>query len=243
MVSFKIIIQARMTSSRLPSKVMLPLCKKSVLEMMLERLQPFKENIIIATTDDGTQMPIVELCKRLQIKYFEGDTNHVLSRYYEAALKFGVSDEDIIVRLTSDCPLIDPKIVQETIRFFQNSDAEYVCACQNSGFPRGMDTEVFRVKHLKEAYLNATSEYEREHVTPYIKTHFKCYSFQNSNDHSKYRLTLDESDDYKAIITLYEKLSCRNDFSYDEMITILEQNPEIYELNKHVEQKNYPHTS
>lgn len=242
MISFKIIIQARMTSSRLPAKVMLPLCGKSVLEVMLERLQRFKENIIIATTDDGTQTPIVELCKDLQINYVEGDSDHVLARYYKAALKFDLYEDDIIVRLTSDCPLIDPKIVQETIRFFQNSDAEYVCACQNSGFPRGMDTEVFRVKHLREAYLNATSEYEKEHVTPYIKKHFKCSSFKNPTDHSKYRLTLDESDDYKAIVALYDKLSCRNDFSYAEMITILEQNPQIYELNKHVEQKNYPHT-
>ena len=82
-----IIIQARMTSTRLPSKVMLPLCGKTVLEIMLDRLNEFKENIIIATTNDGTQTPIVDLCKKLGIKYYEGDTNNVLSRYYEAALK------------------------------------------------------------------------------------------------------------------------------------------------------------
>jgi spore coat polysaccharide biosynthesis protein SpsF len=238
----KIIIQARMTSTRLPAKVMLTLCGKSVLEVMLERLSEFKENIIIATTNEGSQAPIVELCKRLHVKHFEGNTDDVLARYFHAASKYGASDEDIIVRCTSDCPLIDPEIIKETITYFKNSDAEYVCACQNSGFPRGLDTEVFTFKHLKEAYENAISEHHKEHVTPYVKENVKCASYHNRQDHSKYRLTLDEADDYKAITALYEKLNCRTDFTYQEMIAVLEANPEIYEMNKHVEQKKHPHT-
>lgn len=241
-MNIKIIIQARMTSTRLPKKVMLPLCGKSVLEVMLDRLQEFHENIIIATINDGSQTPIVELCKHLHVKYFEGDTDDVLARYFHAATKYGAEDEDIIVRCTSDCPLIDTQIIKETIAYFKNSDAEYVCACQNSGFPRGMDTEVFSFKHLKEAYKNAISEHHKEHVTPYVKENVKCAFYRNTQDHSKYRLTLDEIDDYRAITALYEKLGCRTDFTYKEMIEVLEANPEIYEMNKHVEQKKAPHT-
>ena len=241
-MNFKIIIQARMTSSRLPAKVMLPLCGKTVLEIMLDRLGTFKENIIIATTNEGSQTPIVELCKHLHVNYFEGDTDDVLARYYHAASKYGAKEDDIIVRCTSDCPLIDAEIIKKTIEYFQKSDAQYVCACQNSGFPRGMDTEVFNFKHLKEAYENAISEHHKEHVTPYVKENVKCDSYRNTKEHSKYRLTLDEADDYKAITALYDKLGCHTDFSYEEMIQVLEANPEIYEMNKHVEQKKAPHT-
>ena len=237
----KIIIQARMTSTRLSAKVMLPLCGKTVLEVMLERLDEFKDNIIIATTDDGSQTPIVELCKRLHVGFFEGDTDDVLARYYHSAVKFGADDETIIIRCTSDCPLIDPEIIKNTIDFFKNSDAEYVCACQESGFPRGLDAEVFSFKHLKEAYFNAITEHHKEHVTPYIKENVTCAAYKNSQDHSKYRLTLDEKDDYTAIEELYKKLGCKTDFSYEKLIETLENNPYIYEMNKHVEQKKHTH--
>ncbi len=230
-----------MTSTRLPAKVTLPLCGKSVLEVMLERLDKFKDNIIIATTDDGSQMPIVELCKRLHVDYFEGDTDDVLARYYHSALKFGADDATIIVRCTSDCPLIDADIIKNTIEFYKNSDAEYLCACQESGFPRGMDTEVFTFKHLKEAYLKAITEHHKEHVTPYIKENVKTAVYQNTQDHSKYRLTLDEKDDYTAIKEIYQKLDCKTDFSYEKLIQVLEENPYIYEINKHVEQKKHTH--
>lgn len=234
-----IIIQARMTSTRLPAKVMLPLCSKTVLEMMLQRLEVFKENIIIATTNDGSEAPIVKLCESLHVNYYQGDTENVLSRYYHAAEKFGADEESIIVRCTSDCPLIDADIIKNAVEFFKQSDAEYVCACQESGFPRGMDTEVFTFKHLQEAYENASTPHHKEHVTPYIKEHVKCAMYKNKNDHSKYRLTLDEKDDYKAIKELYAKLKCRSDFSYEELIETLEQNSYIYEMNKHVEQKKH----
>ena len=240
-MNMKIIIQARMTSTRLPAKVMLPLCGKTVLEVMLERLNEFKENIIIATTNDGSQTPIVELCKALHVSYFEGDTDDVLGRYYQSALKSGAEDETLIIRCTSDCPFIDADIIKRTIEFYNKSDAEYVCACQNSGFPRGMDTEVFSFKELKKAFFNAQTAFEKEHVTPYIKANSKTVMYQNTQDHSKYRLTLDEKDDYTAIEELYKKLGCTADFSYEKLIQTLEKNPYIYEINKHVEQKKYTH--
>ncbi|MDX2505219.1 MAG: glycosyltransferase family protein [Gammaproteobacteria bacterium] len=236
-----IIIQARMTSTRLPGKIMLPLCNKPVLQVMLERLQRFKSSIIIATTNDGTEQPIVELCQRLGVRYFQGDTNNVLQRYYHAATHFAAKNENIVVRITSDCPLIDPLLTQSTIDYYINNQFDYVNAGSGTGFPRGMDTEVFSYGLLKEAYLNATQEYEQEHVTPYFyKTcadKLAIGQYRNHSDHSKYRLTLDEESDYLAIQKVYKKLSCKTDFNYDDLIKILENNPYIYELNAAVEQK------
>ena len=233
-----IIIQARMTSTRLPAKVMLPLSGKTVLEVMIDRLEPFKDKIIIATTNDGTQKPIVDICNKENIKYYEGDTQNVLSRYYESAVKFGAQDDDIIVRCTSDCPIIDKYIVQNTIDFFISSKADYT---SSSGFPRGMDTEVFRFSLLKEANENANSDYEKEHVTPYIyktnKDRLKITAFKNKNDDSRYRLTLDEEDDYKAIKEVYKLFDNQIDFSYSELMQKLHENPYIYSINSHVEQK------
>ena len=234
-----IIIQARMTSTRLPAKVVLPLCEKTVLEVMMERLEPFKDNIIIATTNDGTQQPIVEICQKLHLKYYEGDTQNVLSRYYEAALKFGAKEDDILVRCTSDCPLIDKDIVQKTIDFFIASKADYT---HNSGFPVGMSAEVFRFSLLQEAYEKAQSDYEKEHVTPYMyvsqKDKLKITTFKNEQNDSNYRITLDEIDDYKAIQEIYKLFGCRTTFSYQELIQKLHQNPYIYAINAHVKQKS-----
>ncbi len=236
-----LIIQARMTSTRLPGKVMLPLCNKPVLQVMLERLSAFKDNIIIATTNNGTEKPIVELCTNLGIKYFQGDTDNVLERYYQAATFYGAADTDIIVRQTSDCPLIDPQITGNAIDFYIANNFDYVNAGTGAGFPRGMDTEIFSYALLKEAWENATEAHEKEHVTPYfyqtIKDRLSFGQYKNTMDHSKYRLTLDEPSDYLVIQEMYKKLHCRTDFSYDEMIDVLQQNPYIHELNAAVEQK------
>ena len=236
-----IIIQARMTSTRLPGKIMLPLCDKPVLQVMLERLSYFKDNIIIATTNDGTEKPIVELCHSLSIRCFQGDTDNVLDRYYQAATFSGAGDSDIIVRQTSDCPLIDPEITRKTIDYYTSHNFDYVSTGTGAGFPRGMDTEIFSYALLKEAWNRATESYEKEHVTPYfyrtIRDRLSFGQYKNVTDHSRYRLTLDEESDYRAVMELYKKLHCRTDFSYDEMIAVLEQYPYIYDLNAAVEQK------
>ena len=237
-----IIIQARMTSTRLPNKVMLPLCGKSVLEVMIDRLGVFKNDIIIATTDDGSEKPIVDLCERLGLKYHRGDTDDVLGRYYEAGVKYGAQDDDTIVRLTSDCPFIDPQIVAECIEKFQKQGCDYL---SNTGkkrtYPRGLDVEVLSFKSLQEAFFRGKKPYEREHVTPFIHTsnrsEFKIGHYQAKEDKSFYRLTLDDSKDYEAIVQLYELLNCCTDFSYEKLLETLHNNPYIYEINKEVEQK------
>ena len=228
-----------MTSTRLPGKVLLPLCGKTVLEVMMERLVLFKDNIIIATTNDGTQQPIIDICQKHGLKFYEGDTQNVLSRYYEAALQFGAKQNDIIVRCTSDCPLMDKEIVQKTIDFFIASEADYT---HNSGFPVGISAEVFRFSLLQEAYENAHSEYEKEHVTPYMyisgKDKFKITAFKSEKNESSHRITLDEIDDYTAIQEIYKLFDCRTDFAYNDLVNKLKENPHIFALNSHVVQKS-----
>ncbi|WP_085939418.1 cytidylyltransferase domain-containing protein [Desulfotignum phosphitoxidans] len=242
MINLLIIIQARMTSTRLPGKVMLPLCGKTVLEIMLDRLKNFKKNIIIATTNDGTQKPIVDVCKKNHIPYYEGDTENVLSRYYETACKFGAKSGDIIVRLTSDCPLADQDIAQRTIDLYKNNHLDLAGAGPHSGFPRGIDTVAYGFDFLKFMYNNASTPYEKEHVTIHpdkIKKPFKTLHLNNQTDDSHYRLTLDEIKDYDAIKEVYKKFNCSTEFTYDELIKMLKKNPYIYEINKEVKQKEY----
>jgi len=236
-----IIIQARMTSTRLPKKVMLPLCGKSVLEVMVERLEVLKDEIIIATTNDGSEEPIVNLCNKLGVRYYRGDCDDVLRRYYEAGIKYGAQDMDTIVRLTSDCPFIDAQIVQECIDTFEKNGYDYLSNTIKRTFPRGLDVEVFHFQVLQESFFRAKKPYEREHVTPFIHTtnrnEFKIGHFSAKEDNSHYRLTLDEVKDYEAITRLYALLGCKTDFDYETLLKVLQQNPFIYEINKEVEQK------
>jgi len=159
-----------MTSTRLPGKVMLRLCDTTVLEMMLRRLERFKAHIIIATTDDGSEAPIVALCERLHVRYFRGDTDNVLERYYKAALHFGADENSVIVRCTSDCPLIDADILTRAITTHAAQHEAYVYVDITASYPRGMDAEVFSFAYLKQAQNEASNAYEREHVTPYIRS-------------------------------------------------------------------------
>ncbi len=236
-----IIIQARTTSTRLPKKVMLPLCGKTVLEVVIDRLAKYKENIIIATTNNGSEDEIINLCKRLKIRYYQGSTQNVLQRYYESAKKYNANPEDIIVRVTSDCPLIDCGILDKTVNMYRNGKYDYVSNRINRTVPIGLDVEVFNFKLLETSNNMANMDYEKEHVTPYIyitrKDTYKIGSYEEDKDNSKYRLTLDEEDDYLAIKEVYRKFNNRIDFNYNELIYMLKSNPYIYEINHNVTQK------
>jgi len=238
-----IIIQARMTSSRLPGKVMLPVGPKPALQFVVERLAPLSSiaRVIIATTDDGSEAPITALCEKLGVGYFRGDTEDVLGRYYGAATDAGAKRGDVIVRLTSDCPLIDPDILKKTVDRFVSGGFDYVSNVEKRTYPRGLDVEVFSFESLELANSKAAEKFEREHVTAYIEsTHrseFRLGSVEDAEDNSKFRITLDEPDDYSAICEIYKLLGYRTDFSYGELIRLLKANPYIFEMNHHVEQK------
>ncbi|QTH71052.1 cytidylyltransferase domain-containing protein [Pseudoalteromonas xiamenensis] len=240
MANLQIIIQARMTSTRLPGKVMLPLLDVTVLEVMINRLKDLASHVIIATTNDGSEQPIVNLCQRLNIRFYQGSTDDVLSRYFEAATHFGADDETIILRLTSDCPLIDYDLTQDVIKKLEQTTVDMASVGPHSGFPRGLDCCGFRYPSLKRTHEVAQHPADREHVTLGMSKFqdMVCYNISAEEDLSHYRLTLDEPADYDAINAVYTKMGNHTNFSYQDLVNTLKKNPELYDINKHVEQKS-----
>jgi spore coat polysaccharide biosynthesis protein SpsF len=213
-----IIIQARMTSTRLPNKVMLPLFNNfSVLEVFLKRLWRFKDNIIVATTDDTTSEPIVNLCKKININFYKGSMDNVVERYYQSAKSFGAKNDDIIIRICSDSPCIVSDIVEDMIQFYNNSNFDYVINDTKEGTPKGLNVEVFSFDILKQTYLNAKTKFEKEHVTPYMKENYKVGKFINQFNHSDISLTLDTNSDYEYLKKLFENLDTIH-FNYKQLI-------------------------
>lgn len=239
-----IIDQARMTSTRLPGKVMKEVLGKPLLEYQIERLQRVNEadELIIATTNNDSDQPIVELCKRLGIAYYCGSEEDVLSRYYEAATQLGA---DVIVRVTSDCPLIDPSIVDRVIKLYKDNrdNYDYVSNTLTRSYPRGMDTEVFSYKVLEEAFINAKEKPEREHVTPYICWQPERYRLGNVSHHedqSRHRWTVDQIEDFLLIENIIKALyPDKPHFNMTDVLDILKENPEWVKLNTEVEQKTF----
>ncbi|NPA81434.1 MAG: polysaccharide biosynthesis protein, partial [Epsilonproteobacteria bacterium] len=197
---------------------------------------------IIATTKNKEDDEIISLCENLEIKYFRGDEEDVLKRYYEAATHFKAEKEDIIVRATSDCPLIDQNILKKAIDLYSVYNCDYVSNTILRTYPRGLDVEVFGYKALKEAHEKAKESYEREHVTPWIIKNKKTAYLIDEHDNSQYRLTLDEEEDYKAIKEVYELLNCKTDFDYKTLIRTLKLFPYVSAINQNIQQKEYEYS-
>jgi spore coat polysaccharide biosynthesis protein SpsF len=236
------VVQTRMGSTRLPGKVMLDIYGKPVIQHVIERLKQSKylDEIIIATTTHTQDDVIVEQARKNSVKWFRGSEEDVLSRYYYAAKE---NNLDIVVRITSDCPLIDPFVIDEMIDFYKKNNYLMVT---NAGtdlsqrtYPRGLDVEIFCFEVLQDAFHNASENYQREHVTPYIyETSNKIYYYKNTIDYSKYRWTLDTEEDFELITVIYKCLYRRkHDFYLNDIIKLLEQNPAYTKINAHVEQK------
>ena len=238
-----IIVQARMASTRLPGKIMKEVLGKTLLEYQLERLLRVKQadQVIIATTDHGEEQPIVDLCQRMGVPYFRGSEEDVLARYYGAATQYGA---DVVVRITSDCPLIDPVVVDKVIGFYLSHREEYDYVSNtftNRTYPRGMDTEVFSYEALKEAYEEATDQAEREHVTIFIKRHPERYRIKNlpyDKDYSHYRWTVDTPEDFTLIEKMLTALYPVNPhFTLEDCLTLMAENPEWITINEQIIQK------
>lgn len=236
------IVQARVGSTRLPGKVLKKICGRTVLEHDINRLKRIKniDEIVIATTTLEKDNAIIEECKKLNVKYFRGSEENVLSRYYYAAEE---NDADVVVRVTSDCPLIDVKVSENIIQYFlfNKDNYDYVSNTIDRTYPRGLDTEVFSFDALEKAFKEAISSRDKEHVTPYIWRNDKIFRLaqcKNSKDYSNLRWTLDTEEDYKLILLIYKYFQNQDYFSMDEIIRFLDRNPEIKDINKYIEQKN-----
>lgn len=236
------IIQARMGSTRLSEKVMKNIQGKTVLEHVIERVRQSKliDEIIIATTTHERDAVIESEALRCGVKAFRGSEDDVLSRYYYAAKE---NNLDVVVRITSDCPLIDPKLLDEIINYYLKNKLDIV---SNAGsdlssrtYPRGLDTEIFSFEVLENAFNNAKEKYQREHVTPFIyEMTDQVFYYKNNVDYSKYRWTLDTREDFDLILEVYKQLYYgTHDFYLGDVLKLFEERPELYDINAHVEQK------
>ena len=236
------IVQARVGSTRLPEKVLKKICGKTVLEHDIDRLQQIKNlnKIVIATTTLDEDNKIEELVTELGINCFRGSSEDVLSRYYFAAKEYKA---DVIVRVTSDCPLIDSDISDKIIKYYlDNLDKyDYVSNTIERTYPRGLDTEVFSFEALEKSYNEAQKQYEREHVTPYIYQNtdkFRIAQYKNEDDYSNYRWTLDTEEDYKLISIIYNHLYNEDKlFSFNDVLKFINENHHLIKINEHVQQK------
>ena len=237
------IIQARVGSTRLPGKVLIKICGKTVLEHGIDRLKRVKniDEIVIATTILEKDNVIVDEARRLGIKTFRGSEGDVLSRYYYAAKE---CNADVVVRVTSDCPLIDSEVSQKIIRFYlENIDKyEYVSNTIDRTFPRGLDTEVFNFISLEMAFIKAVNISEREHVTPYIWNNpkiFRLFQYKSDKDYSSLRWTLDTKEDFELINIIFKQLYFKNgnNFKMDDILDLYKIYPELKKINTDIKQK------
>ena len=239
-----IIVQARMTSTRLPGKVLKRVLDKPLLEYQIERLRRVNlaDEIVIATTTNDTEQPIVELCDRQALPYFRGSEEDVLARYYGAAKEH---QADVVVRVTSDCPLIDPQVIDKVIYFYINHQPkyDYVSNCLERSYPCGMDTEVFSLSALQQAFLEATAQPDREHVTPFIYRNPERYHLAQVaylENQSSHRWTVDTVEDFELIKRIIEALYLPiPNFTLEDCLSLIKQHPDWSAINVHIKQKKY----
>lgn len=237
------IIQARMTSTRLPGKVLADLAGDPMLARVVRRVQRANslDDVVIATTTEPIDDVIVALCEQSGWPHFRGKREDVLDRYLEAAVKYRAK---VIVRITADCPLIEPSIVDRTVEAFRyHAPVDYASnGLPPLSFPRGLDVEVIALGALERAWREDTNPAWREHVTPYIYRHpelFRLQSVVNPVDRSDMRWTVDTPEDLALVRSIYQHFG-HDRFSWEEVIALLEKHAEWASVNKHVRQKTVP---
>jgi len=233
-------VQARVGSTRLPGKVLQDLSGRTMLARVIERLRAARkiDEVMIATTIMGKDDQIVDECRRHSVPYWRGDENDVLDRYFQAAK---AAKADIIVRATSDCPLIDPEVTDKTIEAFLKTRPDYASNTIIRTYPRGLDTEVISWNALGRAWQEARQPHEREHVTPYIVEHpdeFRHVAVTGDHDYSSYRWTVDTPEDLAFARAVYSRLRSEDVFSWRDVLELLEREPELIDLNRCIAQKS-----
>ena len=236
-------IEARMTSSRFPGKVLMEACGKPMLQHMIERLQrvPSLDGIVVATTGNDADVPIVNLAQRMGVGFFQGSEYDVLLRVLHSARAY---DIDVIVEMTGDCPLIDPALVEDCIRGYQVAGVDYVSNVLERTYPRGMDTQVFATEVLADVADRTVDPEDHEHVSIFIYSHPEIYSLKNMPGPPELTnpglgLTLDTPEDLELIRRIFETLYPNNpNFTLADILAVLKDNPTLTELNAHVRRKH-----
>jgi len=235
-------IEARMTSTRLPRKIIRPILGRPILELLIERLSRSEliDTIVVATTSNPTDDVVEELTRKLDVSCYRGSEEDVLDRVMRAAQAFKA---DLIVEITGDCPLVDPGVVDQLIGIYLSGGYDYVSNTLRETYPNGLDAQVFSLKTLEEVAVLTQDPVDHEHVSIYIYEHPERFSLFNleSNLPEKYhgaRLTVDTIEDFEVIRRIYEELYPVNPaFSLDDVITLLDRKPELLEINREIRQK------
>ncbi len=201
-----IIIQAREKSKRLDKKILKKIKNKSLIEIMFNRIKDLKKKYKIIYAIPKNNFILKKEILKFHSEIYEGDEENVLSRFYNCALSFGAKENTAIIRLTSDCPLIEKNIIIDFYNIFKKNKYDYASNTLNPTYPDGLDVEIFKFSELQDAYFNSRSNHDREHVTPYIKRKsLNKFNFYNKHDLSDVRITLDNNDDYKLISRIIKK--------------------------------------
>lgn len=231
-----------MGSSRLPGKILKKVLDKPLLEYEIERLHRVKnaDEIVIATTTNAIDDQVVKFCEASQMKYFRGDENDVLSRYYLCAKE---NQFEIVVRVTADCPLIDPTVIDKILETMIDCKSyEYLSNTLTRTYPRGLDCEAFYFKNLEQAYREAKDPADREHVTLFMHRNIRpdlLRNISNPINLSHHRWTVDTPEDFELIKRIIENLYSQNPrFDFLDIVKLLDQHPDWIKLNAHIEQKS-----
>lgn len=247
------ISQARVGSTRLPNKVLKLINNKPLLKYHIERLKQVNgiDELIIATTNKPQDQAIVDFCQQHNIHYFCGDEDNVLSRFYHTAVHSNASDGDLIIRVTSDCPLIAPELIDSLIVQHKTRNSSGISNIDIQSYPRGFDAEIFTMAALTKAYQNANTHFQQEHVTPYFYQHAKQYPklsinlLNNKGDRTNQlnlplRLCVDEPADFELIEQLIDQYP--NNIltaNAQAIIDYLSLHPKLAGLNQQVQQKEH----
>lgn len=229
------ILQARTSSTRLPNKVLAPLLGQPMLARQIERIRKAKEldKLVVATSDDISDEPLVTMCADIGVPCYLGSLDDVLARFHGACAAHGPANH--IVRLTGDCPLADPAVIDRVVRHHLENNADYTTNAIQPTWPDGLDIEIMRSSVLQRAYDEARLPSEREHVTPYIHKQPELFRIEHvkcDRDLSSLRWTVDEPADLAFVSAVYEALYPRNPaFATDDVLALLERRPELAKIN------------
>jgi glutamate-1-semialdehyde 2,1-aminomutase len=236
MIKTLALIQARMGSTRFPGKVLKPLGDKSLIQFLIERLAQSQtiDKIMLVTSDSQRDDMLASHVESLGYDVFRGSESDVLDRYYHAAAS---CPSEIVIRITGDCPLIDPDLVDQVVTKLRKEQADYATNTLPPTYPDGLDVEAFTLQTLKQTWVSATTEAEREHVTPYMRNsgHFRIASIQNDSDQSEHRWTVDQIEDYEVIRNVLSALGNRADFSWHDVLELQQKHPSHFGANLGIE--------
>jgi len=230
-----------MGSTRLPGKVLMDLNGHTVLDRVVTRVRraTLMREVVVATTTSPADEPIICECRRIAAPCFRGSEHDVLDRYFRAAQYFNC---EAVLRVTSDCPLIDPELIDELVAAFIKRTPDFACNVAPRTYPRGLDAEIFTARALNRAWRLAQAPHQREHVTPIFyerRDLFRMISVTGNRDYSRFRWTLDSADDLRLIQAIYQHFGDR-DCGWRDVVSLMTQQPELEQLNSRVVQKSVP---